>query len=123
MLVGLGQWRQYSVALRVDEISDSIATGTFQTRAFDREFGKSRRRERDNRGGEPRRQDNAHLFVIFVTVDYQRIGAWIGVVGVVSALSDPVDFAPPQPILGFLFGNIHQENFSRYRRATLLNGH
>ncbi len=44
-------------------------------------------------------------------------------VGVVPTLSNSVDFAPPQPILGFLFGKIHQENVRKYRSAALLNRH
>src|ERR1039457_6759041 len=40
-------------------------------------------------------------------------------VDLVSALSDSVDFAPPQPILGLLFGHVHQENLSKYRTAIL----
>jgi hypothetical protein len=44
-------------------------------------------------------------------------------VDLVSALTDPVDFAPLKPILGFLFGNIDREYLSGNRRATLRNRH
>src|SRR5258708_6139636 len=43
--------------------------------------------------------------------------------GVVSTLSDSVDFAPPQPILGFLLGNINEKNLRKYRSAALLKRH
>ena len=39
---------------------------------------------------------------------------------VVSALSDFADLAPPQSILGLLFGNIHQENLRKYWSALLM---
>jgi hypothetical protein len=39
---------------------------------------------------------------------------------VVSALSDFVDLAPPQSILGLLFGNIYQENLRKHWSALLV---
>src|ERR1700676_913043 len=40
-----------------------------------------------------------------------------------STLPHSVDFAPPQPILGFQLGNIHLENLREYRSATLRKWH
>jgi hypothetical protein len=51
---------------------------------------------------------------ILVAIYYQRIRTWIGVVNVASASSDLFDFAPPQPVLGLMLANIHQENLRKH---------
>ena len=105
VFIGVGQRGRYAVPLRVNEIGDAVAAGAFQAHTPDGKFGKTRCCEWFDCGGEPRREDGTHSFEIFVAVNYQRIRTRVGVVGVVPTVTDPVDFASPQPILGLLFGN------------------
>jgi hypothetical protein len=79
------------------------------------------RRERRDRSRKSGRENNGQAFKIFIAVDYQRIGARIRPMHVMSAPSNSINFTSPQTILGFPLSHIQQQDLRVHGAPTPLN--
>jgi hypothetical protein len=55
---------------------------------------------------------------MFMTFNDKGIEARISSSNIVAALANAIGLAPPQAVLGFLFGQVHDKNMCQHRAAA-----